>query len=185
MLDIQTILKLKDHSLSEIKDVFAVKISQGKNKKVFNEHIVLPPIIFSETDLEIIQYHITEPNYITNKKLTSEIIHLKYFDTDIPNINNKIILIENADPGYDWIFTKNPSGLITKYGGVASHMSIRCSEIGLPAAIGCGEILFEKLLLSSKILLDCQNEQIVILEHSIIDEDVEAKKKLKSLGYIK
>ena len=23
------------------------------------------------------------------------------------NLSNKIILIENADPGYDWIFAKN------------------------------------------------------------------------------
>ena len=124
-------------------------------------------------------------NYITNKKLTSEIIHLKYFDEAESDLNNKIVLIENADPGYDWIFTKNLSGLITKYGGVASHMSIRCAEVGLPAAIGCGEILFEKLLFSSKILLDCENKQITILEYDTIDEDIEAKKKLKSLGYIK
>ena len=54
------------------------------------------------------------------------------------------VLLENADPGFDWIFTKNPAGLITKYGGVASHMSIRCAEIGLPAAIGCGESLFNR-----------------------------------------
>ena len=100
-------------------------------------------------------------------------------------IEGKIILIENADPGFDWIFTKNPLALITKYGGVASHMAIRCSEIGLPAAIGVGEVLFEKLSHSSKILLDSKNNQIVILEHKIDDDFVDEKKLLKSLGYIK
>jgi len=103
----------------------------------------------------------------------------------IPDIENKIVIIENADPGYDWIFAKNPVGLITKYGGVASHMAIRCAEIGLPAAIGCGEMLYDKLIQSSKIGLDCVNEQIMILEHEIEDEYIEEKKVLRSLGYIK
>ena len=184
-LDIKDILKLKNHTQSQIKDILTRTINQEKIKKDLNDHVVLPPLIFSENDFEIIQYHIAMANYITNKKLTSEIIHLKYFDEAESDLNNKIVLIENADPGYDWIFTKNLSGLITKYGGVASHMSIRCAEVGLPAAIGCGEILFEKLLFSSKILLDCENKQITILEYDTIDEDIEAKKKLKSLGYIK
>ena len=184
-LDIKTILKLKNHSFSQIRDVWTRKINQEKIKKTFNDYVVLPSLIFSENDFEIVQYNIAEPNYITNKKLTSEIIHLKYFDEIITDLNNKIILIENADPGYDWIFTKNPSALITKYGGVASHMSIRCAEMGLPAAVGCGEILFEKLKSAHKILLDCKNKEILILEYTKYDNEVEARKILKSLGYIK
>jgi len=184
-LDIKTILKLENHSFAEIKDIWTRKINQEKIKKTLNDYVVLPPLIFSENDFEIIQYNISEPNYITNKKLTSEIIHLKHSDETVTDLNNKIILIENADPGYDWVFTKNPSGLITKYGGVASHMSIRCAEIGLPAAIGCGEILFEKLKSAHKILLDCNNKEILILEYTKYDNEVEARKILKSLGYIK
>ena len=45
------------------------------------------------------------------------------------NLKNKIILIENADPGYDWIFSHKIIGLVTKYGGANSHMTIRCSEL--------------------------------------------------------
>ena len=36
-------------------------------------------------------------------------------------------------------------GLITAYGGSNSHMAIRCVELSIPAAIGCGERMFEKL----------------------------------------
>ena len=64
-------------------------------------------------------------------------------------------------------------------------MAIRCAEIGLPAAIGCGEMLYDKLIRSSKVRLDCVNEQIMILEHEIEDEYIEEKKVLRSLGYIK
>ena len=149
-----------------------------------NENLILPPLIFSADDFEIIKYHSVFPNYITSKSTSSDIIHLED-RTRFSDIQNKIIVLENADPGYDWIFTKNPSGLITKYGGVASHMAIRCAEIGLPAAIGCGEIIYEKLKFSSKVLLDCENRQIVILEHQKQDEEVEVRKTLKALGYIK
>ena len=82
-------------------------------------------------------------------------------------------------------FTKNPAGLITKYGGVASHMAIRCAEIGLPAAIGCGEIIFDYLSTSSKIFLDCKNHQTMIVENKENDQYTEERKVLKSLGYIK
>ena len=64
-------------------------------------------------------------------------------------------------------------------------MAIRCAEMSLPAVIGCGDIIFEKLTMSSKISLDCKNNQITILENKIIDDYVEERKVLKSLGYIK
>jgi len=80
------------------------------------------------------------------------------------NLNKKIILIENADPGFDWIFSHSIKGLITKYGGAASHMAIRCAEFGLPAAIGCGNAIFEKLLNAKKVRLDSLNKKITVLQ---------------------
>ena len=150
-----------------------------------NELIVLPPIIFSEKDFNLIQYYQSNPNFITNKRVVSKIELLNNSKKKMPDLEGKIVLIENADPGYDWIFTQNSTGLITKYGGVASHMAIRCAEINLPAAIGCGDGMFEKLKKSSKIMLDCKNKQILILEHVLDDKFIEERKVLKSLGYIK
>ena len=65
--------------------------------------------------------------------------------------------IDKADPGYDWIFTRGIRGLITKYGGVASHMAIRCAEFEIPAAIGCGEKIFDYVLRRENeiVKLDC------------------------------
>ena len=64
------------------------------------------------------------------------------------------ILIENADPGFDWIFSRGIGGLITKFGGSNSHMAIRCSEFALPAAIGCGEQLYEVLRIAQAVEVD-------------------------------
>ena len=78
-------------------------------------------------------------------------------------ISNKIVLLEKADPGFDWIFSKNISGLITKFGGAASHMAIRCAEFGIPAAIGCGDILYNRLKTAKVVDLDCKNKLLTNL----------------------
>ena len=69
-------------------------------------------------------------------------------------------MIENADPGYDYIFNKKIKGLITKYGGVNSHMAIRCAELSVPAAIGVGEVIYNKINNRKHIELDCESQKI-------------------------
>ena len=46
--------------------------------------------------------------------------------------------------------------LITKYGGVNSHMAIRCAEFNIPAAIGCGEQRYEILRQLEELEIDCE-----------------------------
>ena len=184
-LDINTILLYKKQTKNKLKKLWKNKIQSQKRKFTINNYLVLPPIISSANDFEIYEYHLAKPNFITAKNSIAPLVYLKNSNWVSLDLENKIVLIENADPGYDWLFTKKLAGLITKYGGVASHMSIRCAELGLPAAIGCGEILYGNLINSSKVLLDCKNEQIIILEHEETDETLEARKTLKTLGYIK
>ena len=74
------------------------------------------------------------------------------------NIKGKIVAISNADPGFDWIFSHNIVGLITQYGGANSHMAIRCAELGVPAAIGIGDNLYESSY-QGRMLLDCDKER--------------------------
>ncbi|MCV0411904.1 MAG: hypothetical protein K5782_02685 [Nitrosarchaeum sp.] len=182
-LDLSTIINSQKLSRKKLTEKWSSKIKQNAIHKEINNYLQLPPIISDIKDFFIVDYFVSKPNYISEKKITADIKIIKNLNND--DLKNKIVLIENADPGYDWIFTKNPLGLITKYGGVASHMAIRCSELGLPAAIGCGEMLFENLKKSKKIMLDCKNEQITILENETINEILEVKKTLRSLGYIK
>ena len=183
-LSLEDIFKYKAKSKNELKEFWKKSITLNQKNFEISEYVQLPPIIFSENDFDVIHHYIAEPNYITKKKVISNTILLDDLK-QIANIESNIVLIENADPGFDWIFAKNPSGLVTKYGGVASHMAIRCAELGLPAAIGCGEILFNKLKMSSKINLNCKDKDILILEYNIKNDYFEEKKILKSLGYIK
>ena len=82
-------------------------------------------------------------------------------EQNISKISGRIILIENADPGFDWIFNYKIKGLITKYGGVNSHMSIRCHELNIPAAIGVGEESFDKLISGNKVILNCKEKKFI------------------------
>ena len=183
-LEFNDIMQFSTKNRQHLVSTWKKKSDRNNKVKKLNEYFLLPSIIFSEDDFQIIRSYVAKPNYITKKQITANVLILNP-KNKIPDIENKIVVIENADPGYDWIFTKNPSALITKYGGVASHMAIRCAELKLPAAIGCGEVLYEQLLRSSKIILDCDNQQIIILEHEIDDQYIEEKKILRSLGYIK
>ena len=101
-------------------------------------------------------------NYITKKTKISEIVEFKKLN-NLRKINKKIVLIENADPGFDFLFSYKIDGLITKYGGSNSHMAIRCMELGLPALIGVGDKIYNDLSKSKKIFIDCNNKKYSII----------------------
>ncbi|MCH8555210.1 MAG: hypothetical protein LAT76_08635, partial [Schleiferiaceae bacterium] len=102
------------------------------------------------------------PNFVTDKEIIGEVVFLGATPT-AESLDGKIVLIEGADPGYDWIFLHEIKGLLTKYGGAGSHMTIRCAEFGLPAAIGCGSYWFEQLIQCNRVSLNCRNKQLTIL----------------------
>lgn len=116
--------------------------------------IRLPQVLFDEAGVHVVPFQVSHPNFITHKTITAACIHL-LVGKAAPALTGKIVLIENADPGFDWIFAQPIGGLITKYGGANSHMAIRCAEFGIPAAVGCGEQRFEMLMSANQILLDC------------------------------
>ncbi len=80
--------------------------------------------------------------------------------TGAADLFGKLVCIECADPGFDWIFTKGIGGLVTKFGGANSHMTIRCAELGIPAAIGVGESLFERLASAGRVELRCSEKLV-------------------------
>lgn len=162
--DFMLLMKLRNIEVNDIEYVrerILKSIERHKNEKQWFDSIILPPVIRDEKDFDYVEFYQSRPNFITSKKIQGEVAFLNKNDTcGSNNIADKILLIENADPGYDWIFTQNPLGLITKYGGAASHMAIRCAEFGIPAAIGCGEILFSKVLEHNEVAIDCKNKKL-------------------------
>jgi phosphohistidine swiveling domain-containing protein len=98
---------------------------------------------------------LSAPNFISDQVVRGRCMSLTAYDEVPANMAGAIVLIENADPGFDWIFTHGIGGLVTKYGGANSHMAIRCAEFGVPAAIGCGEQMFDRVLRAHAVEVDC------------------------------
>ena len=138
------------------------EINRAKKKYAITSLINIGPLIQSGDDLDFINHIKSEPNYITNNKTSGQLILL---DSKVKrsDVAGKIVLVEAADPGYDWIFSQEIKGLITLYGGIASHMAIRAAEYGVPAVIGCGSDIFIALQTSKFISIDCRKRSIDFL----------------------
>jgi len=164
-LSIESIKGLSPSSgIDEIKDSWQAQIEGKKLLDKIYHNISLPSLVFDENDFERIISHTVRPNFITNSIVRGELINFDFIEMENYNpVSGRIAFIENADPGYDWIFSKGIEGLITRFGGVASHMAIRCSEFGIPAAIGCGEIIFNNIKDKKMVELDCVNKKIIII----------------------
>ena len=157
-LSFLTIGDITNHLYRPIKskyfDYYSDLVSQGKADFELASSFKLSYLIRSQRDVHIVPMQRSVPNFIGAKRIETEIIVLTPQMEIIPSLEGKIICIEGADPGYDWIFTKNIAGLITKFGGANSHMAIRSAEYGIPAAIGCGEQTFERIISAKKCLID-------------------------------
>lgn len=123
----------------------------------------LSHLIVSHDDIYIVPLHRAMPNFITEQYVEADMCLLNATSGTAIDLSGKMVCIENADPGYDWIFVHNIAGLITKFGGTNSHMAIRCAEHQVPAAIGCGEQLFNSLLNHRKIVLNCRDKKVVMV----------------------
>jgi phosphohistidine swiveling domain-containing protein len=154
--DIQTFVKAYRESL-DLKKHLLLDIERGEEITRASASIWLPPLILDSKDIGCFRVPSLTPNFITQNTVTGKPI---YVGTEDLPLNDKIVLIESADPGFDWIFLRNIAGLITCYGGANSHMAVRSKELNIPAAIGVGSTTFESLKKSNVIFLDCLNKRI-------------------------
>ena len=152
------------YSMEDMKSLLKTAVEQGKEYTLVTQSIELPPLITKAEDFYAFFIPKTLPNFIGNGKIEAEVVYLQHSEaTEGSLLNGKIVLIEQADPGFDWIFNYNIGGLITAYGGPNSHMAIRASEFNLPASIGVGESLFNKLKFARLVRLDCAAHQLTVL----------------------
>ena len=136
--------------------------NENKKKYKFNLKIMLPEVLCNYQDIYLYSEGVNKINFVGNKTITLNTI---FYKKEIKNkLKNKIVCIESADPGYDFIFNENIGGLITKFGGANSHMAIRCAELGLPAAIGIGNFLFNKIANARIVSLNPSSNKIDIIK---------------------
>lgn len=161
-LNIQSILQLYS-STDNIEEKLGQVIAEGKEHYRLTEKLVLPPLICRKEDIYGFFYPQTQPNFITLKKVAGEAMIISDGGMK-PGIEDKILFIESADPGYDWIFSHKILGFVTKFGGANSHMSIRAAELGIPAVIGIGEERYRRMAAGKVLEIDAAGKKIVVLK---------------------
>jgi len=158
-VDINTLMNFYSNlDNSNIQDVLIPEINKNKKNFLFNQNIKLPSIITNPKDVYYFKEQNNESNFVTNQDIIAKNIFIKNFKK--LDLKNKIVCIESADPGHDFLFSKGIKGLITKFGGANSHMAIRCNELNIPAAIGVGEKKFNEIKDLSVLRLNCENKKI-------------------------
>ena len=162
-ISINTILRYNSNlDQNRIKNLLKKEILENKTSmKVLNQ-IKLPDLITSTNDVNFFYLDKVRGNFITNKSIYGKIKPYENIKA-LKEIKDTIVLIDNADPGFDFIFSYNIRGFITKYGGANSHMAIRCMELGIPAIIGIGEKNFESIRNKNSLFIDCDQKIFKIL----------------------
>jgi glutamine kinase len=143
-----------------VREALLKSVVQGRERHALTRNLVLPPIIASPE--EVFAFHLppSQPNFITRKSVTAPVASVG----DPPeSFAGRILFVPSADPGFDWIFTRDISGFVTQFGGANSHMAIRAGELGIPAVIGAGETLFQRWQTARKLCLDCTNQQVLVI----------------------
>ena len=165
-LDVQEIISLYstlDHRHAS--EIFKSDIKKNQEFYKYTKAIKLPSIISSLDDVYSFVLNENSANFITLNSVNSAVvIEGVAQDGSKIDLSGKIICIKSADPGYDYLFSRNIGGLITCYGGANSHMAIRCSELGIPAAIGCGERDFNLYSNALILELDAGNQKVTVLK---------------------
>ena len=135
------------------------RLPLGKEYYGMCQQIKLPALIRHPADASYYQVIAEEPNFITSGCVTASVCT----DVDPSNVKGKIVFIEAADPGFDWLFTYDIAGLVTQYGGLNSHMAIRAQELNGPAIIGAGEWWFKHWKKAQTLRIDCQCQKVHVV----------------------
>ena len=158
-VEIDSILKLYSHlSHDDLNAYFQRNITANRRAHKITQSIRLPPLICSSEDIEHFFIPSTQPNFITLEQAAGQVVAEQFLREQ--DLKDKIIAIQSADPGWDWLFARGIAGLITEFGGANSHMAIRSAELGIPAVIGCGQVNFEQWKRAKSLTIDCANQTV-------------------------
>src|SRR3990167_11037411 len=126
-LDLQDILSLYTASRDPYMTLIR-SIENGRHHYNQAKQILLPPLLITPQDPWAFHVIQMTPNFITQEKVIAPTVE---YNNNLTNIENYILFIPSADPGFDWIFSKNIAGFVAKFGGANSLMAIRSSELGI------------------------------------------------------
>ena len=148
----------KNTSDSELFDLLDIEFNEENTSDMRLKNVLMPDLITSNEDFYFYEEMSKNGNYIGQGTVIGDILLIDNEANRPNNLENKIVVIPAADPGWDWIFNYKIKSLVTKYGGPNSHMAIRCAEHNIPAILGVGENNFTVISNSKSLEIDFSNE---------------------------
>ncbi|MGP9768032.1 PEP/pyruvate-binding domain-containing protein [Halomonas sp. AOP13-D3-9] len=166
-LPLEALLNLRTTSLSleDSAEHLRQQADQAFQNRCIAAACEMPPVLTSIAELDAFILGADQPNFIGSTSVTASCLDLSQkCMKHATNIAGYIVLIPQADPGYDWLFGQDIAGLITLYGGANSHMAIRAAEFSIPAAIGIGEKRYRELLKARVVELSPANGMLKVIQ---------------------
>jgi hypothetical protein len=161
-IDIQDVINWNSISLlRDPSEYFSAQVEKGRDLYSLGRSLKLSHFIRSPRDVRVVPQHRSAPNFIGSGSIEAPVVKLDSYASCDTRISGNIVCIENADPGFDWVFTRGIKGLVTLFGGSNSHMAIRCAEYELPAAIGVGRKLFSEISSAGRAVLNADGKRLV------------------------
>ena len=118
-------------------------------------YLITSPVLRSPLDRYVADSLGVLPNFIGNKPVHGRVVALDDpTPRRAPELQGAVVLVSKSDPGFDWLFGCGIAGLISEWGGANSHMAIRCAELGLSAAIGCGSSVHARARTANRATID-------------------------------
>ena len=148
----------KNTSDRELFDLLDIEFNEENTSDMRLKNVLMPDLITSNEDFYFYEEMSKNGNYIGQGTVIGDVLLIDNEANRPNNLENKIVVIPAADPGWDWIFNYKIKSLVTKYGGPNSHMAIRCAEHNIPAILGVGENNFTVISNSKSLNIDFSNE---------------------------
>jgi len=112
------------------------------------------PLLIDSARLDVVRHAAGLPNYVGQGLIHGRVARVEAMTHPEHVPLRSIVAIASADPGYDWIFLRQPLALVTAFGGPNSHMAIRCAAAGVPALLGVGPEAFRRIADGATVAID-------------------------------
>lgn len=129
------------------------RIEQARMRHALEGRLRMP-LLITDARLDLVHHAPGQANYLGRGRVAGRpaVVDAATHPDQVPV--HAIVAIASANPGYDWIFVRQPAALVTAFGGPNSHMAIRCAEAGVPALLGLGPEAFRRIAGAAHLSID-------------------------------
>ncbi len=138
----------------------AAEAEAARETHAAEARIRMPALLFAGDDLAAVRFEAQRPSYLGGGRICAPLRQVGRYERPEVVPRGAVIAIESADPGFDWIFARQPAALLTAWGGPHSHMALRCRELACPVVLGLGPERFRRLCRAERVSIDFSSQVI-------------------------